>query len=295
MEKLANKYIEFLLNKKRVSVNTVNSYKRDIIKYIKYLNDNNFDGLNINSTVILNYLLELQNDGKSPATASRSLASIRSFYHYLIQNKKIDSDPTYKIHSFTAERKLPRGLNEIQINLLLDTPVCRNVKGFRDKAMLETMYATGMSVSDIINIRLKDVNLKIGYINCTHEGRERVIPIYTLARDSIKNYLEKRAAIPNSDTNDFLFLNLSGEPLSRQGLWKILKTYLKKAQLPSDITPHSLRHSFALHLLENGADLKSVKDMLGHVNIASTQVYERQLKDKMTQVYFNAHPGSKRK
>lgn len=295
MEKLANNYFEFLLNKKRASANTISSYKRDIVNYIKYLKDNNFDGINANSTMVLNYLLDIQKAGKSPATASRALASIRSFYQYLMQNKKVASDPTYKMHSFNSERKLPRGLSEIQINLLLDTPVCRNVKGFRDKAMLETMYATGMSVSDIINIRLTDINLKIGYINCRHEGKERVIPIYTLARDSIKDYLEKRDAIPNSDKTDFLFLNLSGEPLSRQGLWKILKTYLKKAQLPTDITPHSLRHSFALHLLENGADLKSVKDMLGHVNITSTQVYEKQLKDKMTQVYFNAHPGSKRK
>lgn len=295
MEKLANNYFEFLLNKKRASANTISSYKRDIVNYIKYLKDNNFDGINANSTMVLNYLLDIQKAGKSPATASRALASIRSFYQYLMQNKKVTSDPTYKMHSFNSERKLPRGLSEIQINLLLDTPVCRNVKGFRDKAMLETMYATGMSVSDIINIRLTDINLKIGYINCRHEGKERVIPIYTLARDSIKDYLEKRDAIPNSDKTDFLFLNLSGEPLSRQGLWKILKTYLKKAQLPTDITPHSLRHSFALHLLENGADLKSVKDMLGHVNITSTQVYEKQLKDKMTQVYFNAHPGSKRK
>ncbi len=295
MEKLADKYFQFLSDKKRVAVNTLTSYKRDILQYIKYLNDNEFDGSHVNSTMILNYLLDLQNAGKSAATASRALASIRSFYQYLMQNKIVDSDPTYKIHSFNAERKLPRGLNEIQINLLLDAPVCRNIKGFRDKAMLETMYATGMSVSDIINIRLKDVNLKVGYIECRHEGKERVIPIYTLARDSIKAYLEKRAAIPDADKNDHLFLNLSGEPLSRQGLWKILKTYLKKAQLPTDITPHSLRHSFALHLLENGADLKSVKDMLGHVNITSTQVYERQLKDKMTQVYFNAHPGSKRK
>lgn len=295
MEKLANNYFEFLLNKKRASANTISSYKRDIVNYIKYLKDNNFDGINANSTMVLNYLLDIQKAGKSPATASRALASIRSFYQYLMQNKKVTSDPTYKMHSFNSERKLPRGLSEIQINLLLDTPVCRNIKGFRDKAMLETMYATGMSVSDIINIRLTDINLKIGYINCRHEGKERVIPIYTLARDSIKDYLEKRDAIPNSDKTDFLFLNLSGEPLSRQGLWKILKTYLKKAQLPTDITPHSLRHSFALHLLENGADLKSVKDMLGHVNITSTQVYEKQLKDKMTQVYFNAHPGSKRK
>ena len=295
MEKLANNYFEFLLNKKRASANTISSYKRDIVNYIKYLKDNNFDGINANSTMVLNYLLDIQKAGKSPATASRALASIRSFYQYLMQNKKVASDPTYKMHSFNSERKLPRGLSEIQINLLLDTPVCRNIKGFRDKAMLETMYATGMSVSDIINIRLTDINLKIGYINCRHEGKERVIPIYTLARDSIKDYLEKRDAIPNSDKTDFLFLNLSGEPLSRQGLWKILKTYLKKAQLPTDITPHSLRHSFALHLLENGADLKSVKDMLGHVNITSTQVYEKQLKDKMTQVYFNAHPGSKRK
>ena len=295
MEKLANNYFEFLLNKKRASANTISSYKRDIVNYIKYLKDNNFDGINANSTMVLNYLLDIQKAGKSPATASRALASIRSFYQYLMQNKKVASDPTYKMHSFNSERKLPRGLSEIQINLLLDTPVCRNIKGFRDKAMLETMYATGMSVSDIINIRLTDINLKIGYINCRHEGKERVIPIYTLARDSIKDYLEKRDAIPNSDKTDFLFLNLSGEPLSRQVLWKILKTYLKNAQLPTDITPHSLRHSFALHLLENGADLKSVKDMLGHVNITSTQVYEKQLKDKMTQVYFNAHPGSKRK
>lgn len=292
MNLLMNQYFVYLENKS--SKNTIESYTRDIKAYVKYLEDTNISSVaDTNETVILNYLLVLQQKGKSASTASRNLSSLRSFYKYLFKNKLIETDPTANLHGFKQEKRLPTSLSNLQVDLLLDMPVCKNIKGFRDKAMLEIMYATGMRVSNLINLRLSDVNLKIGYIYSNDNGKEHIIPIYSYARDCLKDYIDKRKLIPNSDDTDVLFLNLNGNPLTRQGLWKILKTYQKQSGLPVDITPHTLRHSFAIHLLENGADLKSVQEMLGHSDIASTQVYEQAVKNKLNEVYAKSHPRSK--
>lgn len=294
MDTHAYEYFDYLKNDKRVSKNTLESYKRDITKYLEYLeNTADCGAAAAGSTVILNYLLSLQQCGKSAATVSRTLASIRSFYKYLQQNKYTDTDPTYNLHSFKPDKKPPQALSNEQIDMLLNAPVCRNAKGYRDKAMLELMYATGMKASDLIKIRISDINLKIGYIFCRSNSKERVIPIYAYARECLNNYIEKRNLIPNSDKTDVLFLNLSGTPLTRQGLWKIIKSYQKQVNIPGDITPHTLRHSFAIHLLENGADLKSVQELLGHSDISSTQIYEQVVKNKLTDVYEKAHPRSK--
>ncbi len=291
-----DEYFDYLEKVKRVSQNTLDSYKRDIRKYTEYIAElNSGSVLDVTSTVILNYLLKLQKQGKSAATASRCLASIRSFYKFLMQKGYISNDPTFELHSFKAERRAPHALSDTQVELLLDTPVCRNTKGYRDRAMLEIMYATGMRASDLISIRTSDVNLKIGYIYTHSGGKERVIPIYSYARDCLQEYMERRSEIKGAETTDVLFLNLNGSPLSRQGLWKILKTYQKKLGLPVEITPHTLRHSFAIHLLENGADLKSVQELMGHSDISSTQVYERVVKNKLTEVYEKSHPRSKRR
>lgn len=295
-DKIMNSFIKqyFVYLENKSSKNTIESYTRDIKNYVKYLEDTNISSVaDANETIILNYLLVLQQKGKSASTVSRILSSLRSFYKYLFKNKLIEGDPTANLHGFKREKRLPTSLSNLQVDLLLDMPVCKNIKGFRDKAMLEIMYATGMRVSNLINLRLSDVNLKIGYIYCIDNGKEHIIPIYSYARDCLKDYIDKRKLIPNSENTDVLFLNLNGNPLTRQGLWKILKTYQKQSGLPVDITPHTLRHSFAIHLLENGADLKSVQEMLGHSDIASTQVYEQAVKNKLNEVYAKSHPRSK--
>lgn len=287
-------YLNYLSDIKKYSNNTIDSYKRDINGYILYLSDNSADVLTASKSHVLNYLMQLKQSGKSAATATRVLASVRSFYKYLINKSYAPADPTYNIHGFKADKKPPQSLSSIQVDILLAQPVCRNVKGYRDKALLEIMYATGMRASDIIKLCLSDVNLSVGYIYCRGKDKERVIPIYSYARDCLKEYIEKRKLIPNSDKTDFLFLNLSGSPLTRQGLWKIIKYYQRKSGIDIDITPHTLRHSFAIHLIENGADLKSVQEMMGHSDISSTQIYEKIIKNKLTEVYTKAHPRAKK-
>lgn len=294
MANYVDEYFDYLENVKNASENTLESYRRDITQFAEYIDKSNVGEItNISSTVILNYLMSIQKQGKSASTASRALSSIRSLYKYLHQKKYISENPAMDLHSFKAERKPPDALSDVQIELLLETPECRNIKGYRDRAMLEIMYATGMRASDLIKIRISDVNLKIGYIICSNNGKERVIPIYAYARDCLQEYMDRRSQIANSENSDVLFLNRNGAPLTRQGLWKILKTYQKKLGLSVDITPHTLRHSFAIHLLENGADLKSVQELMGHSDISSTQIYEQVVKNKLSEVYSKTHPRAK--
>lgn len=294
MDALLSEYFEYLINEKGSSKNTFESYKRDILGYAEYLKSVNISSIaDAGTTLILNYLVLIQQHGKSSSTASRILSSIRSLYKFLQQKGYISVNPTVNLHNFKTEKKLPMWLTDLQIDILLDTPVCRNIKGYRDKAMLEILYATGIKATELINLRMSDVNLKIGFIYSRSNGKEHIIPIYAYARDCVQEYIEKRKQIPNSNKTDVLFLNRDGYPLSRQGLWKIIKTYQKKSGLPEGVTPHTLRHSFAVNLLENGADLKSVQDMLGHTNIASTQIYERVINNKLSEVYANSHPRSK--
>ncbi len=294
MDTLLNSYLDYLENDRKSSKNTIESYKRDVLGFVNYLKSLNCMSVTESSTtLILNYLLLVQQKGKSVATASRILSSLRSLYKFLHQKGYVSSNPTNNLHNFKAEKKLPMWLSDFQVDRLLDTPICRNIKGYRDKAMLEIMYATGIKASEVINLRMSDVNLKIGFIYSRINNKEHIIPIYAYARECVQEYIEKRKQIPNSDATDILFLNRNGQPLSRQGLWKIIKTYQKQAGLPDGVTPHTLRHSFAVNLLENGADLKSVQEMLGHTNISSTQVYERVINNKLSEIYENSHPRSK--
>lgn len=294
MDALLNEYFDYIINDKKSSKNTIESYKRDIYAYIEYLLSVSCNSVvDANTTLILNYLLLVQQQGKSASTASRILSSLRSLYKFLHQRNYISINPTHNVHNFKSEKKLPMWLSDFQVDILLDTPVCRNIKGYRDKAMLEIMYATGIKASELINLRISDVNMKIGFIYSKSNNKEHIIPIYAYARECVQEYMEKRKLIPNSEKTDILFLNRDGQPLSRQGLWKIIKTYQKQSGLPDGVTPHTLRHSFAVNLLENGADLKSVQEMLGHNNIASTQIYERVINNKLSEVYANSHPRSK--
>lgn len=294
MEDYEFDFLNYMRDKRKASTNTLNAYKIDISKFSEYIKDNcGLSLADVNKTTILNYLMDLQSNGRSPATISRTLASIRSFYKYLTNYGYITNDPAYELRSFKSIRKSPQGLSRFQIEILLSMPELKKIKGYRDKAMLEVMYATGMRVSDLINLKLSDVNLEVGYI-LSHSGtKEHIIPIYALARDSVKAYLDKRKEIPNSDKSEILFLNLSGQPLSRQGVWKMIKYYHKKSGIGVDITPNSLRNSFAIHMLEGGADIKTVQDMLGHTEIASTKAYEQALNDKMSDEYIKCHPRAK--
>lgn len=298
MEEAISHYFAYLKNEKHVSSNTLDSYRRDIEQFLSYMNEHcSSSPIDAGHTDILNYLLYLRNSGKASSTISRTLASVRSMYRYLFMRHLVSVDPTMDVHSFKVEKKLPQILTNTEVEKLLEQPKPNDPKGYRDKAMLEMLYATGIRVSELIALRENDVNLGVGFITCRHNGKERIIPIYTIARDAVKAYTERirphllRAELPT----DILFLNLNGKPLTRQGFWKIMKQYQDAAGITKTITPHTLRHSFAVHLLENGADLKSIQEMLGHTDISSTQIYERILNKRMNEVYQNTHPRAKQK
>ncbi|WP_226391430.1 site-specific tyrosine recombinase XerD [Ructibacterium gallinarum] len=292
MDVLIDEYLAYLKGSQNVSANTRESYRRDILKYAKYLEDLQIQCVNeCSNTTIINYLLSMQKQGMASSTISRNLASIRAMYRFLLSRHHMTNDPTQNIHGFKTEKKLPQILTSQEVEILLEQPVCRDFKGYRDRAMLELLYATGMRVSELISLRISDVHLEVGYINCTHHGQERVIPIYTAAREAIRAYLSRaRSKLREIQDPDILFLNLNGAKLTRQGFWKIIKYYTQKAGIKKDITPHTLRHSFAIHLLENGADLKSIQEMLGHTDISSTQIYAQIAKSRLADVYQKAHP-----
>jgi len=292
MEALIQKFMVFLEKVKRLSENTLQSYRRDVEQYINYLHEINLQNISkTNKATIISYLLQLQKKGRATSTISRNLASIRSFYQYISKNKIIDNDPTSGLESPKVEKKLPQILSTQEVELLLEQPKCVDLKGYRDKAMLELLYATGIRVSELINLDITDVSLDMGFIKCSKGQRERMIPIGTMAINALKDYLNKarKLMIANSDEKA-LFVNVNGGRLTRQGFWKIIKQYKNQANINKDITPHTLRHSFAAHLLENGADLRSIQEMLGHSDISSTQIYAQIAKNKIKEVYKKTHP-----
>lgn len=288
-----NSFMKYLENIKQLSSNTLQSYRHDVERYITYTKKNNIPYESILPSVITGYMLALQNEGKAASTVSRSLASIRAFYKYLQSQKICPSDPTGGIHAIKPERKLPQILTSQEVNLLLEQPSMAELKGVRDKAMLEVLYATGMRVSELISLNVNDENVDVGYIICRNSN-ERIIPIYAEAVTAIKRYLQSARPVFVKDSDEqALFVNVNGGRLTRQGFWKIIKTYTKKANITKQITPHTLRHSFAAHLLENGADLKSIQEMLGHSDISSTQIYTSVVTNKIKNVYNNAHPRAR--
>ncbi|MBR5614483.1 MAG: site-specific tyrosine recombinase XerD [Clostridia bacterium] len=297
MNALSEKYFNFLKKTKKASENTLLSYKRDINKYINFLEEKKIRIETTNGANVLDYLMGLQKSGKSAATVSRSLASIRSMYRFLQNESIISTDPTAQLHSFKIEKKLPEVLTSEEIENLLNQPNITDFKGCRDKAMLELLYATGIRVSEMIDLKISDVDMNIGYINCGHGDKIRVIPVYALARKAVKDYIENaRTFMVKSDSKEeSLFVNCNGNKMTRQGFWKIIKQYAVSANISKDITPHTLRHSFATHLLENGADLKSIQEMLGHTDISSTQVYAQVVKKHLKDVYKSSHPRARKK
>jgi integrase/recombinase XerD len=282
----------YLLNEKKASSNTVESYLRDINQFSAYCAASKInDTAELNSESLQKYLEYLTVIGKSDATKSRIVASLRCYYRVLISKSIVTDNPVNSIKVKKAERKLPGVLDSNEIVLLLSQPDSSDYKGIRDKAMLELLYATGIKVSELIDLKVSDVNLQIGIIHLHNDKKERIIPIYPAAVKSIADYLVNvRPAIVLEETVDRLFTNMTGTNMSRQGFWKIIKHYAETAGIKKDITPHTLRHSFAAHLLENGAKLSDIKEMLGHTDISSTQIYAQLMKSKYTSAYAKFHP-----
>lgn len=285
-------YENYLSKVKQASANTVSSYLRDIRQFSHWLSEQ--DVISVVDATQLNisdYLLHLEGDGRSSATISRNLASLKNFYAYLITAGFLDKTPVLDIHIERGEKKLPRVLTGREIELLLAQPVCVEPKGFRDKAMLEVMYATGIRVSELIDLNVDDVNLEQETIKCSGHKKTRAIPLYPGALQALKTYLQDyREMLVSSQEEKALFVNINGTRMSRQGFWKILKHYQATAHIDTEITPHTLRHSFAVHLLENGADLGSLQQLMGHSDISSTQIYTQMVNQKLKAVYEKCHP-----
>ena len=291
MEKQVKLFLDFLKDDKRLSDNTLQSYRRDIEQYEKYVSENKINYLKATQETIIDYMDYLREENKKESTISRSLASIRSFYQYLIRVKKIKKDPTVTIESPKIIKRVPNILTSKEVELLLDQPKDVDLKGTRDKAMLEFAYATGMSVTEMISLNLDDVKLDEGYVVCRGRSKSRNIPLGSMSLKALKEYMDDaRPYLIRNEEEDALFVNVNGTRLTRQGFWKIVKYYKEQAHIEKDITPHVLRHSFATHLLQNGADLKAIQTMLGHSDISSTQVYMQFQDPGIKNEYKKAQP-----
>lgn len=286
-------YENYLAKVKQASGNTISSYMRDIRQFVDWLHQKDGgDILNATNKDVCDYLSFMQTQGKSGATASRSLASLKNFFSYAVSSGFLEKSPVSDgIHVERGEKKLPQILTGKEVELLLAQPVCSDAKGYRDKAMLEVMYATGMRVSELVELNVEDVNLELSVVKCGGEKKSRVIPLYPAALRALTDYIqEARPTLIVEPAESALFVNISGTRMSRQGFWKILKFYQAKAGIEKEITPHTLRHSFAVHLLENGADLGSLQELMGHSDISSTQMYAHMLNQKIKSVYQKCHP-----
>lgn len=289
---LIKAYENYLSKVKNASANTIASYMRDIRQFSQWLNDSaEVNVMEASQMNIRQYMNHLQADGRSVATISRNLASLKNFYLYLVSSGFVEKTPVVDLHIDRGEKKLPQILSGREIELLLAQPACVDHKGYRDKAMLEVMYATGMRVSELINLNIDDVNLDLGIIKCNGAKKTRSIPLYPMALRSLSVYINEVRGAMIADTDEkALFVNVGGARMSRQGFWKILKHYQDTAQIEKEITPHMLRHSFAVHLLENGADVGSLQELMGHCDISSTQMYTQMVNQKLKSVYEKCHP-----
>ena len=286
-------YENYLVKVKQASDNTISSYMRDIRQFSEWmLVGGCSDIVNATQVNIRDYLADLQAQGKSGATVSRCLASLKNFYAYAVSSGFLEVSPvSADIHVQRGEKKLPQILSGKEVELLLAQPSCVDPKGYRDKAMLEVMYATGMRVTELISLNVEDVNLELGVVKCHSGKKSRVIPLYPAAQKALSVYLtDVRSTMISDVSEQALFVNIGGTRMSRQGFWKILKFYQAKARIEKEITPHTLRHSFAVHLLENGADLGSLQELMGHSDISSTQMYAHLINQKIKTVYQKCHP-----
>lgn len=286
-----SEYEIWLAKEKKASANTLSSYLRDVRQFSDWLGGEGIALPQATQSDIKQYAKFLNAKGKSDATIVRSIASLKSFYGYMLAAHSILANPAKGFTPSKLERKLPEILSSKEVDLFLDQPDVSDEKGCRDKAMLELLYATGIRVSELISLDIHDINLVLGFIRCTGKGKERIVPLYKAAVRALSTYIERvRPQLLEEPHEPALFVNMNGERMSRQGFWKIVKFYQEKAGIDKDITPHTLRHSFAAHLLENGADLKSIQEMLGHADISSTQIYTQLVNQKLRDVYTKAHP-----
>ena len=285
-------YRTWLQEEKHASDNTLSSYLRDINQFKTWLlGAGSPDLRRVKKDTINEYMLYLSGAGKSPATITRCTASLKSFYAYMLGRGAVKTNPAKNVAALKVERKCPEILTSKEVELFLEQPKCVDEKGYRDHAMLELLYATGIRVSELIGLDVGDVNLAGGFIRCRSKTRERIIPLYRTAIKALRDYItDIRPRIISGPDEQALFVNMNGGRMSRQGFWKIIKYYQEKAEISKDITPHTLRHSFAVHLLENGAGLRSIQEMLGHADISSTQIYAHIIKKHLKDVYQKAHP-----
>lgn len=284
-------YRTYLAEEKHAQANTLSSYMRDITQYSTWLTERGGDLKKAKKETVAEYFEYLNSKGKSPATITRATASVKSFYNYLVSIGAMKNNPAKALSGMKVERKYPEILTSKEVELFLEQPKCVDEKGFRDHAMLELLYATGIRVSELIGLNIDDINLTVGFIRCVSRDKERIIPLYTTAVKALQDYVRDiRPRIVSHDEEPALFVNMNGERMSRQGFWKIIKFYQEKAEITKEVTPHTLRHSFAVHLLENGADLRSIQEMLGHADISSTQIYTHVVQKQLKDVYHKAHP-----
>ncbi|MFC7371171.1 site-specific tyrosine recombinase XerD [Fictibacillus iocasae] len=287
-------FLQYLVVERGLSRNTIDSYRRDLSQYALYLTkvDQITEPDQITRSSILSYLHHLKDTGKASATLARNIASIRSFHQFLLREKMCTQDPSVHIETPKADRKLPKVLSTDEVEALLEAPSGSDAFAQRDKAMMELLYATGMRVTELVDLNLADAHLEMGFIQCRGKGnKERIIPLGKIAQTSVERYLSSgRNELRRGKKTEALFLNHHGNRLSRQGFWKLLKQLAQKANIQKELTPHTLRHSFATHLLENGADLRAVQEMLGHADISTTQIYTHVTKKRLKDVYSAFHP-----
>ncbi|MBQ3090265.1 MAG: site-specific tyrosine recombinase XerD [Oscillospiraceae bacterium] len=291
--RVVEEFKNYLTTEKRSSANTISSYMRDVNQFVDYLDHHDMEVVDVDQAAIQAYIQWLTGQGKSAATVTRALASLKCLFQWLVDQERCEFNPVLGVKAAKVERKLPQVLTSKEVELLLEQPECVDAKGYRDHAMLELLYATGIRVSELIGLNVTDVFLSAGFIRCESKERNRIIPMYPTAMKALTDYL--RDVRPNLAAKDetALFVNMSGTRMSRQGFWKLIKYYGDKAGIQAEITPHTLRHSFAAHLLENGADIHAIQEMLGHADISSTQVYARLVNQRLRDVYAKAHPRAK--
>mgnify|MGYP001052729970 FL=1 len=292
MEKEITTFITYLHNVKGTSKNTEMSYKRDLDKVRHFMAERGICEVSaVSSQDLGDYVKYLEDNKFAAATVSRNIASLKAFYHFMLQEGCVAEDLSEQLKAPKIEKKVPEIMSPEEVIRLLEQPTGDTPKEIRDKAMLELLYATGIRVTELITLRISDVNMQLGFILCRDRTKERIIPFGAAARNALARYLDgTRDAMLENKASDVLFANCSGQPMSRQGFWKLIKYYAKKAGIKADITPHTLRHSFAAHLVENGADLRSVQEMLGHSDISTTQIYANMNHSHIREVYAKAHP-----
>ena len=285
-------FVTYLHNVKKTSTNTELSYQRDLKKLRLFLEEHGIMSVNkVLQSNLEDYISLMRKDSFKPATISRNIASIKAWFHYMVKEHIIKVDVSDSLKSPKIEKKIPEIMTMGEVDTLLSQPSMNNPKEIRDKAMLELLYATGIRVTELISLTVEDLNLQMNYIICRDEHKERMIPFGSKARNALIDYLEhSRPIMVATESSDVLFVNCSGQAMSRQGFWKLIKFYANKAGITADITPHTLRHSFAAHLVENGADLRSVQEMLGHSDISTTQIYANLNQNRLREVYAKAHP-----